>query len=156
MTNVRRLNCTVGDKRGENGDCMERHPEGRYVSYGAYAESQKHIQRLTDKVGRLRDTIEGIQAEIHPLRAESARRLKLLNEVQKERDYLEGMYLEAIGWGYEDWPEGAQTIREIPRLRLWGYFNDEGQWHDPDVGRFTEDGREGWVVRHTKPKGGAA
>lgn len=30
---MKRFNCTVGDKRGEFGDCMERHGEGRYVTH---------------------------------------------------------------------------------------------------------------------------
>tara|TARA_R110000782_G_scaffold234863_1_gene320918 strand:- start:37 stop:336 length:300 start_codon:yes stop_codon:yes gene_type:complete len=40
---MKRYKCTVFDKRGEFGECMERHKEGRYVTHEA---SSKKIAEL--------------------------------------------------------------------------------------------------------------
>jgi hypothetical protein len=43
---MKRLNCTVNDKRGVNGDCMEFHERGVYLRY---SEASRRIEALVSK-----------------------------------------------------------------------------------------------------------
>ena len=41
---MKRLNCTVGDKRGYKGDCMEISSSGRYVEFDAAMRANEHAE----------------------------------------------------------------------------------------------------------------
>lgn len=41
---MKRLNCTVGDKRGYKGDCMEVSSSGRYVEFDAAMRAKAHAE----------------------------------------------------------------------------------------------------------------
>lgn len=51
---ITRYNCTVGDCRGEFGDCMEKNRSGRWVTFEQHMRQVKHLQReiirLTTKI----------------------------------------------------------------------------------------------------------
>ena len=49
MSKIKRLDCTVRDKRGYNGDCMEVSPQGRYVTYSEYLKLKKKYDNLLIK-----------------------------------------------------------------------------------------------------------
>lgn len=42
---ITRYNCTVGDKRGEFGDCMEKSNIGRWVTFEQHHRQMKHMER---------------------------------------------------------------------------------------------------------------
>tara|TARA_R110000796_G_scaffold9244_4_gene31624 strand:- start:160 stop:507 length:348 start_codon:yes stop_codon:yes gene_type:complete len=49
---MKRLNCTVGDKRGVNGDCMEVSGTGHYVEYSV---AEKRIVGLVERIAELEE-----------------------------------------------------------------------------------------------------
>lgn len=49
---MKRLRCTVRDKRGVNGDCMEAAPDGEYVSYSAHLAEVKRLEARIAKLER--------------------------------------------------------------------------------------------------------
>lgn len=42
---ITRYNCTVGDRRGEFGECMEKRVDGRWVTYEQHARQINHLQK---------------------------------------------------------------------------------------------------------------
>lgn len=54
---MKRYNCTVGDKRGEFGDCMELAKDGRYITYIAHKrfvdDLQRQLKMAKDKLRRI-------------------------------------------------------------------------------------------------------
>tara|TARA_R110000744_G_scaffold23149_1_gene58840 strand:+ start:264 stop:494 length:231 start_codon:yes stop_codon:yes gene_type:complete len=58
---VKRLNCTVGDKRGVNGDCMELHESGKYLRY---SEASNRILELENRVKSQSDKIAELEKRI--------------------------------------------------------------------------------------------
>lgn len=76
---MKRYNCTLSDKRGAFGDCMEAHSTGRYVLFSDVERLRQRIQQLLaerNSTGLAIDKaiLSGIVPERHPLRS----RLKLL------------------------------------------------------------------------------
>ena len=58
---MKRFNCTVGDKRGVNGDCMELHESGKYLRY---SEASNRILELEDRVKNQSDKIAELEKEL--------------------------------------------------------------------------------------------
>lgn len=50
---MKRYNCTVGDKRGSFGDCMEEMPSGLWVRYSDAEKKDRVIKQLQDKIRKL-------------------------------------------------------------------------------------------------------
>ena len=42
---ITRYTCTVGDCRGEFGDCMQKNNEGRWVTYEQHKRQMRHLQK---------------------------------------------------------------------------------------------------------------
>lgn len=76
---MKRFNCTLSDKRGEFGECMEAHSTGRYVLFSDVEKLQRRMQEMLDKSNSTGVAIEraistgSVPAE-HPLKS----RLELL------------------------------------------------------------------------------
>ena len=76
---MKRYNCTLSDKRGAFGDCMEAHSTGRYVLFSDVERLRQRMQDLLDKSNRTGLAIEraistGSVLADHPLQS----RLELL------------------------------------------------------------------------------
>ncbi|MFK7682218.1 hypothetical protein [Aeromonas caviae] len=76
---MKRFNCTLADKRGEFGECMEAHNTGRYVLFSDVEKLQRRMQEMLDKSNRTGVAIEraistGAVPADHPLKS----RLELL------------------------------------------------------------------------------
>lgn len=63
---VKRFNCTVSDKRGENGDCMAKSASGKYVLYSSHSHE---VKRLESQIKRLESKLKsswlGIEVNDH-------------------------------------------------------------------------------------------
>ena len=86
---MKRYNCTLSDKRGAFGDCMEAHSTGRYVLFSDVERLRQRIQQLLaerNSTGLAIDKaiLSGIVPERHPLRS----RLKLLANHHKREQAL--------------------------------------------------------------------
>lgn len=86
---MKRFNCTLSDKRGEFGECMEAHSTGRYVLFSDVEKLQRRIQDLLDKSNRTGVAIEsaistGSVLDDHPLKS----RLELLANHHKREQEL--------------------------------------------------------------------
>jgi hypothetical protein len=57
---MKRLNCTVFDKRGVNGDCMEFHAKGKYLRY---SEANSRIEELVSKCDKQYNRIAELEKE---------------------------------------------------------------------------------------------
>lgn len=85
---MKRFNCTLADKRGEFGECMEAHNTGRYVLFSDVEKLQRRMQEMLDKSNRTGVAIEraistGSVLADHPLKS----RLDLLaNHHKRERE----------------------------------------------------------------------
>ncbi|MFA7819354.1 hypothetical protein [Aeromonas dhakensis] len=90
---MKRFNCTLSDKRGEFGECMEAHSTGRYVLFSDAEKLQQRMQDLLDKSNRTGVAIEraistGSVLADHPLKS----RLELLaNHHKREQELADGM-----------------------------------------------------------------
>ncbi|GJC03810.1 hypothetical protein KAM385_08390 [Aeromonas hydrophila] len=90
---MKRFNCTLSDKRGEFGECMEAHGTGRYVLFSDAEKLQQRMQDLLDKSNRTGVAIEraisrGTVLDDHPLKS----RLELLaNHHKREQELADGM-----------------------------------------------------------------
>lgn len=90
---MKRFNCTLADKRGEFGECMEVHSAGRYVLFSDVEKLQRRMQELLDKNNRTGVAIEraistGSVLADHPLKS----RLELLaNHHKREQALADGM-----------------------------------------------------------------
>ncbi|NEX88362.1 hypothetical protein G4923_06500 [Aeromonas rivipollensis] len=90
---MKRFNCTLSDKRGEFGECMEAHSTGRYVLFSDVERLQQRMQDLLDKSNRTGLAIEraistGSVLADHPLKS----RLELLaNHHKREQALADGM-----------------------------------------------------------------
>ena len=62
---MKRFNCTVGDKRGVNGDCMELHESGKYLRY---SEASNRILELENRVKNQSDKIAELEADVKRLK----------------------------------------------------------------------------------------
>ena len=51
---MKRYKCTVFDERGEFGECMERHEEGRYVTH----------ESASKKIAKLEKEVRGLQVAL--------------------------------------------------------------------------------------------
>nr|DAL37519.1 MAG TPA_asm: hypothetical protein [Caudoviricetes sp.] len=52
-----RYTCTVGDRRGEFGDCMEKQKNGRYVTFFQHQRQVRHLQKEIESLrNKLRKT----------------------------------------------------------------------------------------------------
>jgi len=49
---VKRYQCTVGDKRGAFGDCMEQDRDGKWIRY---SDHQKQVQELERQIAALKN-----------------------------------------------------------------------------------------------------
>ena len=58
---MKRFNCTVGDKRGVNGECMELHESGKYLRY---SEASNRILELENRVKNQSDKIAELEKEM--------------------------------------------------------------------------------------------
>jgi hypothetical protein len=56
---MKRLNCTVFDKRGVNNDCMEFNPKGKYLRY---SEANNRIKELVSKCSKQHSRIAEIES----------------------------------------------------------------------------------------------
>ncbi|WP_324052600.1 DUF551 domain-containing protein [Aeromonas dhakensis] len=86
---MKRFNCTLSDKRGEFGECMEAHSTGRYVLFSDVEKLQRRMQELLDKSNRTGVAIEraistGAVLADHPLKS----RLDLLANHHKREQVL--------------------------------------------------------------------
>lgn len=90
---MKRYNCTLSDKRGEFGECMEAHSTGRYVLFSDVEKLQRRMQTLLDKSNSTGVAIEraistGSVLADHPLTS----RLELLaNHHKREQTLADGM-----------------------------------------------------------------
>ncbi|WP_113736113.1 hypothetical protein [Aeromonas caviae] len=90
---MKRFNCTLSDKRGEFGECMEVHNTGRYVLFSDVEKLQRRMQEMLDKSNRTGVAIEraistGFVRADHPLKS----RLELLaNHYKREQALVDGM-----------------------------------------------------------------
>ena len=90
---MKRFNCTLSDKRGEFGECMEAHNTGRYVLFSDVEKLQRRMQEMMDKSNRTGVAIEraistGSVLADHPLKS----RLDLLaNHHKREQELADGM-----------------------------------------------------------------
>lgn len=90
---MKRFNCTLADKRGEFGECMEAHNTGRYVLFSDVEKLQRRMQEMLDKSNRTGVAIEraistGAVPADHPLKS----RLELLaNHHKHEQALADGM-----------------------------------------------------------------
>lgn len=90
---MRRFNCTLADKRGEFGECMEAHNTGRYVLFSDVEKLQRRMQEMLDKSNSTGVAIEraistGAVPADHPLKS----RLELLaNHHKRELALADGM-----------------------------------------------------------------
>ena len=90
---MKRFNCTLADKRGEFGECMEAHSTGRYVLFSDVEKLQRRMQEMLDKSNRTGVAIEraistGSVLADHPLKS----RLELLaNHHKREQELADGM-----------------------------------------------------------------
>jgi phage shock protein A len=57
---MKRLNCTVFDKRGVNGDCMEFHAKGKYLRY---TEANAQVEALVWKCDKQEKRIAELEKE---------------------------------------------------------------------------------------------
>jgi cell division protein FtsB len=57
---MKRLNCTVFDKRGVNGDCMEFHAKGKYLRY---TEANAQVEALLWKCDKQEKRIAELEKE---------------------------------------------------------------------------------------------
>ncbi|HDI3132818.1 TPA: hypothetical protein PMB21_001493 [Vibrio cholerae] len=55
---IKRFNCTARDKRGENGDCMEKSESGKYVLFSSHANE---VKQLESKIKRLENKLSSYQ-----------------------------------------------------------------------------------------------
>lgn len=86
---MKRFNCTLSDKRGEFGECMEAHNTGRYVLFSDVEKLQRRMQEMLDKSNRTGVAIEraistGAVPADHPLKS----RLELLANHHKHEQAL--------------------------------------------------------------------
>lgn len=86
---MKRFNCTLSDKRGEFGECMEAHSTGRYVLFSDVEKLQRRMQDLLDKSNRTGVAIEraistGSVLADHPLKS----RLELLANHHKREQAM--------------------------------------------------------------------
>lgn len=90
---MKRFNCTLADKRGEFGECMEAHNTGRYVLFSDVEKLQRRMQEMLDKSNSTGVAIEraistGSVLTDHPLKS----RLELLaNHHKREQALADGM-----------------------------------------------------------------
>lgn len=90
---MKRFNCTLSDKRGAFGECMEAHSAGRYVLFSDVEKLQRRMQEMLDKSNRTGVAIEraistGSVLADHPLKS----RLELLaNHYKREQTLADGM-----------------------------------------------------------------
>lgn len=90
---MKRFNCTLADKRGVFGECMEAHNTGRYVLFSDVEKLQRRMQEMLDKSNRTGVAIEraistGAVPADHPLKS----RLDLLaNHHKHEQALADGM-----------------------------------------------------------------
>lgn len=88
---MKRFNCTLADKRGEFGECMEAHNTGRYVLFSDVEKLQRRMQEMLDKSNNTGVAIEraistGSVLADHPLKS----RLELLaNHHKREQELAE-------------------------------------------------------------------
>ena len=125
---MKRYNCTLSDKRGAFGDCMEAHSTGRYVLFSDVEKLQRRMQDLLDKSNRTGVAIEraistGSVLTDHPLKS----RLELLaNHHKREQALADGMVDMADRCNLLiDLLREART--NVDQVRRWGRFeHDEG------------------------------
>lgn len=90
---MKRFNCTLADKRGEFGECMEAHNTGRYVLFSDVEILQRRMQEMLDKSNSTGVAIEraistGSVLADHPLKS----RLELLaNHHKREQALADGV-----------------------------------------------------------------
>lgn len=90
---MKRFNCTLSDKRGAFGECMEAHSTGRYVLFSDVEKLQRRMQEMLDKSNSTGVAIEraistGSVLAGHPLKS----RLELLaNHHKREQALADGM-----------------------------------------------------------------
>ena len=87
---MKRFNCTVGDKRGVNGDCMELHESGRFLRY---SEASNRILELEDRVKNQSDKIAELEADNKRLKAKvfASFNKKLEQQIGAISDYSESL-----------------------------------------------------------------
>lgn len=125
---MKRYDCTLSDKRGAFGDCMEAHSTGRYVLFSDVEKLQRRMQDLLDKSNRTGVAIEraistGSVLTDHPLKS----RLELLaNHHKREQALADGMVDMADRCNLLiDLLREART--NVDQVRRWGRFeHDEG------------------------------
>ena len=94
---MKRFNCTLSDKRGEFGECMEAHNTGRYVLFSDVEKLQRRMQEMLEKSNSTglainKAILSGFVPEKHPLRS----RLELLaNHHKREQAFADGMVVMA-------------------------------------------------------------
>jgi hypothetical protein len=90
---VKRFNCTLSDKRGEFGECMETNNTGRYVLFSDVEKLQRSERELLDKFNSTGVAVEraistGSVLADHPLKS----RLEMLaNHHKREQVLADGM-----------------------------------------------------------------
>lgn len=90
---MKRFNCTLSDKRGEFGECMEAHSSGRYVLFSDAEKLQRRMQEMLYKSNSTGVAIDraistGSVLADHPLKS----RLELLaNHHKREQALADGM-----------------------------------------------------------------
>ncbi|ANB54798.1 hypothetical protein WM43_20145 [Aeromonas veronii] len=125
---MKRYNCTLSDKRGEFGECMEAHSTGRYVLFSDVEKLQRRMQELLEKSNSTGVAIEraistGSVLADHPLKS----RLELLaNHHKREQALADGMVAMADRCKLlTDLLREART--NVDQVCRWGRFDhDEG------------------------------
>ncbi|MEE9705783.1 zinc finger-like domain-containing protein [Aeromonas veronii] len=125
---MKRYNCTLSDKRGAFGLCMEEHKEGAFVPFSEVEQLQAKIFELLEKFHRTGVAIEraistGSVLADHPLKS----RLELLaNHHEREMELAAQLSDATRQCGVM-----ADLLREartnVDQVRRWGRFDhDEG------------------------------
>lgn len=150
---MKRFNCTLSDKRGEFGECMEAHNTGRYV---LFSDVEKLQRRMLEKFHRTGVAIEraisnGSVLADHPLKS----RLELLaNHYKRELALADGMVAmadrcklltdllrEATEW-MEDHPAMPDSSRMRAALASDPQGRPDTEWTDAATSPVAADYRE--------------
>ena len=154
---MKRYNCTLSDKRGAFGDCMEAHSTGRYVLFSDVERLRQRIQQLLaerNSTGLAIDKaiLSGIVPERHPLRSRlkllanhHKRELMLAELLRRARRYVsplscpesEIQIVQSIVSSIDSvlagqLPDPAVTVTETIRTapeRIWLQVGDQSHYH---------------------------
>lgn len=153
---MKRFNCTLSDKRGEFGECMETHNTGRYVLFSDVEKLQRRERELLDEFNSTGVAVEraistGSVLADHPLKS----RLELLaNHHKREQALADGMVAMAdrcqllafLLREATEWMEDHPAMPDSSRMRAALASDPQGrpatEWTDATPAPTEQDYRE--------------